>query len=314
MDLQGGTYKPFIKPNDSPLYVHRLSNHPACITNNIPVAVNRRLSSLSSNQEMFNSVKDVFQESLENSGYNHKLEYSPIIENPQGSRKNRRRKEIWFNPPYSTEVKTNIGAKFLKLVDHHFPKNNPLNKIFNRNTLKVSYKCTPNLANHISSHNSKILRQTETPVVERTCNCRTKANCPLDGNCQESNLIYQATVSHDGGTEETYIGLTSHPFKSRHANHKKSFKYQKYEKETELSKHIWEIKKREARKMRTVNFNIKWKKLTVAKPFNPVTNICNLCTAEKYLIIFKPELGTLNKRDEIRNHCRHKRGLLLDKT
>ena len=74
------------------------------------------------------------------------------------------------------------------------------------------------------------------------------------------------------------------------------------------------IKKKEARKMRQVNFNIKWKKLTVAKPFNPVTNICNLCTAEKYLIIFKPELGSLNKRDEIRNHCRHKTGLLLDKT
>ena len=262
---------------------------------------------------MFNSVKEVFQEALENSDYDHKLEYSPITENPKESRKNRKRKEIWFNPPFSVEVKTNIGAKFLKLIDLHFPKNNPLSKIFNRNTLKVSYKCTPNLANFISSHNSKILRQTENPV-ERTCNCRQRANCPLDGNCQQDNLVYQATVSHDGGNEETYIGLTSHPFKSRHANHKKSFKYLKYEKETELSKHIWNIKKKEARKMRQVNFNIKWKKLTVAKPFNPVTNICNLCTAEKYLIIFKPELGSLNKRDEIRNHCRHKIGLLLDKT
>ena len=153
MDLQEGTYKPFIKPNDSPLYVHRLSNHPPCITKNIPVAVNRRLSTLSSSQEMFDSVKEVYQESLENSGYTHKLEYSPTIENPQDSRKNRKRKEIWFNPPYSTEVKTNIGARFLKLVDHHFPINNPLRKIFNRNTLKVSYKCTPNLANIISSHN-----------------------------------------------------------------------------------------------------------------------------------------------------------------
>ena len=113
---------------------------------------------------------------------------------------------------------------------------------------------------------------------------------------------------------ETYIGLTSHPFKSREANHRKSFTYQKYEKETELSKHVWKIKKKEARKMKKVKFDIKWKKVASAKPFNPVTNICNLCTAEKYLIIFKPELGSLNKRDEIRNHCRHKKGLLLDKT
>ena len=182
-----------------------------------------------------------------------------LILNPKVSVKNRRRKEIWFNPPFSVEVMTNIGAKVLKLVDLHFPKNNPLSKIFNRNTLKVSYKCTPNLANFISSHNSKILRQTENPV-ERNCNCRQRANCPLDGNCQQDNLVYQATVSHDGGNEETYIGLTSHPFKSRQANHKKSFTYQKYQKETELSKHVWDIKKQEARKMRKVNFNIKWKK------------------------------------------------------
>ena len=315
MDLQEGTYKPFIKPNDSPLYVHRLSNHPVSVTNNIPVAVNRRLSTLSSSQEMFNSVKEVFQEALEKSGYNHKLEYSPMTENPQASRKNnRRRQEIWFNPPHSTEVKTKIGAKFLRLIDQHFPKSNPLSKIFNRNTLKISYRCTPNLAKFISSHNAKILRQTENPVVDRACNCRQRANCPLDGNCLQKNLVYQATVSHDGGNEETYVGLTSNPFKSRHANHKKSFTYEKYETETELSKHVWNVKKKMARTMKKVNFNIKWKKLVTAKPFNPVTNICNLCTVEKYLIIFKPDLGTLNKRDEIRNHCRHKRGQLLDNT
>ena len=127
-------------------------------------------------------------------------------------------------------------------------------------------------------------------------------------------IAWKTSVSHDGGKEKTYIGLTSHPFRSRAANHKKSFTYLKYEKETELSKHIWDIKKKEARKMRTVKFDIKWKKIVNAKPFNPVTNVCNLCTAEKYLIIFKPELGSLNKRDEIRNHCRHKRGLLLDNT
>ena len=212
------------------------------------------------------------------------------------------------------KVKTKIGAKFLRLIDQHFPKSNPLSKIFNRNTLKISYRCTPNLAKFISSHNAKILRQTENPVVDRACNCRQRASCPLDGNCLQENLVYQATVSHDGGNEETYIGLTSNSFKSRHANHKKSFTYQKYETETELSKHVWNVKKRVARKMKKANFNIKWKKLVTAKPFNPVTNICNLCTVEKYLIIFKPDLGTLNKRDEIRNHCRHKRGQLLDKT
>ena len=52
MDLMEDTFKPFIKPNDTPLYVHKLSNHPPCVTSNIPAAVNRRLSALSSSQKM----------------------------------------------------------------------------------------------------------------------------------------------------------------------------------------------------------------------------------------------------------------------
>ena len=83
MNLEEGTYKPFIKPNDSPVYVHRLSNHPPSITKNIPVAVNKRLSARSSSQDMFDSVKGVYQESIENSGYNFKLEYSPTSETHQ---------------------------------------------------------------------------------------------------------------------------------------------------------------------------------------------------------------------------------------
>ena len=308
MNLEEGTYKPFIKPNDSPVYVHRLSNHPPSITKNIPVAVNKRLSARSSNQDMFDSVKGVYQESIEKSGYNFKLEYSPTSENPPRSRNTRHRNVLWFNPPYNSEVKTRIGAKFLKLINKHFHKDNPLRKIFNRNTLKIGYRCTPNLSKIISGHNSKILSENETHLLEKTCNCRRGESCPLEGNCLQTNLVYQATVSHDGGEDETYIGLSAPPFKNRLANHKKSFKYVKYETETQLSKHIWHVKRKK------VNFNIKWKKITTAKPFNPVTNTCNLCTAEKYNIIFKPELGSLNKRDEIRNHCTHKRNLLLDKT
>ena len=132
--------------------------------------------------------------------------------------------------------------------------------------------------------------------------------CPLDGQCLETNLVYQATVSHPGGPDETYIGLCAPTFKKRLANHLKSFKYQKYEKETELSKHIWSLKRKKT------NYDIKWKIIEKSKPFNPTTGICSLCTAEKFNIIFRPELGSLNKRNEIRNHCRHKAGLLLDKT
>ena len=36
LDLSTATYKPYMKPNDRPTYVHRSSNHPRGILENIP--------------------------------------------------------------------------------------------------------------------------------------------------------------------------------------------------------------------------------------------------------------------------------------
>ena len=71
------------------------------------------------------------------------------------SKKVRQRKIIWFNPPYSVNVETNIGKTFLKLIDKHFPKTNKFHKIFNRNNVKVSYSFLPNFANMISHTTTK---------------------------------------------------------------------------------------------------------------------------------------------------------------
>ena len=109
-NLESGLYRPYIKPNDKPSYVHKDSNHPKSILRNIPLAVNRRLSSISANEEVFNAAIPSYQEALEKSGYNHQLKYEPV--ESKGRSKNRPRKIIWFNPPYSCNVQTNIGAKF----------------------------------------------------------------------------------------------------------------------------------------------------------------------------------------------------------
>ena len=52
-DLTTGEFKPYMKPNNTILYVNRLSNHPPAILRNIPENVNRRLSSLSCNEKVF---------------------------------------------------------------------------------------------------------------------------------------------------------------------------------------------------------------------------------------------------------------------
>ena len=51
-DLDTRRYRAYNKPNNTPQYVHRLSNHPPNVLKNIPEGVNQRLSSISSDEEM----------------------------------------------------------------------------------------------------------------------------------------------------------------------------------------------------------------------------------------------------------------------
>ena len=69
----------------------------------------------------------------------------------------RKRIVVWFNSPYSQNVKTQISKRFLGLVSKHFPPCSNLHKIFNRHTVKVSYSCTQNVAQIVKSHNHCVL-------------------------------------------------------------------------------------------------------------------------------------------------------------
>ena len=134
--------KPTQKHLPTLLYVHRESNHPQSITRNIPAGINKRLSTLSSDKASFDQAAPPYQEILDENGYNYTLHYEPSTNT---RRRNRPRNNIlWYNPPFSKNVSTNIGHRFLSLVDKHFHKDHKLRKIFNRNTIKISYSCMSN--------------------------------------------------------------------------------------------------------------------------------------------------------------------------
>ena len=48
-----------------------------------------------------------------------------------------RGRNIWYNPPFSKNVETNIAKHFLHLLDKHFGRNHKYHKIFNRNNIKI---------------------------------------------------------------------------------------------------------------------------------------------------------------------------------
>ena len=114
--------------------------------------------------------------------------------NDENQKRKRKRNIIWFNPPYSKNVKTNIGKTFLQLLSKHFPKDHQMHKIFNKNTIKVSYSCMNNISSILSNHNKNILKPKQTSFGY---NCRDKDNFPLDGECLTHNIINQADILTD---------------------------------------------------------------------------------------------------------------------
>ena len=130
-------YLPFRKANNTPLYINAFSNNPPTIIKQFPNMINKRISDLSCNEEEYGKVKSIYESALKDSEHFSSMSYNKSI--TQNSQRNRNRKVIWFNPPYSQNVKTNIGKLFIKLVRKHFPKNSKYHKIFNLNTLKLSF-------------------------------------------------------------------------------------------------------------------------------------------------------------------------------
>merc|ERR1711954_481596 len=75
LNLNNNSYRPFLKPNNSLLYVNSESNHPPGVLKNIPVSINKRLSDLSTSEEIFKDSVKEYQKALDASGYKHMLEY-----------------------------------------------------------------------------------------------------------------------------------------------------------------------------------------------------------------------------------------------
>ena len=60
----------------------------------------RRISKLSSNKSIFENSKDLYNSALSNSGFEDKIKFNPDYKRNISKNNNRKRKIIWFNPPY----------------------------------------------------------------------------------------------------------------------------------------------------------------------------------------------------------------------
>ena len=327
LDLNTGIYKAYSKPNNIPVYVHAKSNHHPSVIKAIPLGVNKRLNMISANEEVFREKAPMYQEALDKAGHKHKLVYEKVdLHSLNKKKKQRKRKIIYFVPPFDRRVKTKIGKQFLQILDRTIPKGHKLYPVLNRHTVKLGYTNMPNLMSMVSHHNSKVAREArleqniannQVPIQQQElpCNCDlVRLNideCPLDGRCRaEMDVVYSAKVSRtDNNTSETYTGMTKGTFKSRWYGHRRNISIKAERTKTKLATHIWTLKDQRP----PVPHTIKWKIIDKGKPFNPVTGICRLCLKEKYHILYNKEVSSLNTRDEVYGHCPHKRDHLLYK-
>ena len=159
----------------------------------------------------------------------------------------------------------------------------------------------PNMASHISSHNKNIIQESKKSQHPnpKMCDCQVAENCPLNGNCKQSAVIYQADVTREIYNKRIYIGFTEGPLKERLSNHPTSFKYEQYKNKSKLSSFIWETKNKKQ------NFEIMWLVIRRSIPYDAGSKKCNLCLWKKFHIITGDKDKLLNERNELITKCRH---------
>ena len=64
LNLTNESYKPYRKPNNELLCSHKESNHPPSISKHLLTAINRKIASLSFDEQTFNSVAPTYDYAL----------------------------------------------------------------------------------------------------------------------------------------------------------------------------------------------------------------------------------------------------------
>ena len=70
LDLINNRYQPYRKPNSETVYTNKHSNHPSNILKEPPKAINKRITDISCNQDIFDAAKSTYEQALRKSGFN----------------------------------------------------------------------------------------------------------------------------------------------------------------------------------------------------------------------------------------------------
>ena len=192
----------------------------------------------------------------------------------------------------------------MKIINECFPSSNPLHKIFNKSSLKLSYSCLPNIGTSllglVNRKTYEHIQSLHPKPIRPDCIHKTEQDCPAGRKCNLLDNIYRAEIVHDtSGKTENYIGMCAGTFRQGLAIHKHSFKVHS-DNQTELSERIIQLEKQGEK------FDIKFSILENKKSYDNASRQCSVCTAEKFQILKSKLPNIINKRSEITGKCHHR--------
>ena len=123
---------------------------------NLPY-INRQ--TLSEGQKVKPPTPLPYTEAPQKNGYNTNLPFDVTCTNKINEKKKTKREsgKLPGSTPFQ-HLCGHVAKTFLTLIGKHFPKDKGLSKIFNRNTIKVSNSCLPNVKQTISNKNNRLLQ------------------------------------------------------------------------------------------------------------------------------------------------------------
>ena len=147
----------------------------------------------------------------------------------------------------------------------------------------------PNMAAILSRQNKTVLASKNTNV-HPPCNCRRKAECPLNGDCRKKSIVYKASISTDSNDPpKSYYGCCKTEFKSRFYNHGQTFKSKQKRYATELSKAFWEAIDNGR------DPYVEWSISASSSTYQPGAARCNLCLYQPGSSTYQPGAARCNR-------------------
>ena len=73
LNLNDDSYQPYRKPNNETHYIHIHSDHPPCLTKQLPQSIEKRLSKLSQSKDRIYHTTPYYEQRVASCGYNKKL-------------------------------------------------------------------------------------------------------------------------------------------------------------------------------------------------------------------------------------------------